>query len=103
MMEVLHALAQMHRCSEHGLSDSVLPDSSLSCIPCNIKEMGWIEYTSGTFDFLKPEESPHMSKNDSQDMDKTFLSYSARPWLQVECLPLTGHKLVSNNLGEPAN
>ena len=31
---------KMHRCSEHGLSDCVLPDSSLSCIPCNIEYMG---------------------------------------------------------------
>ena len=34
-MEVFHALAKMHRCSEHGLSDCVLPDCSLGCIPCN--------------------------------------------------------------------
>ena len=34
-MEVLHALAKMHGCSENGLSDRVLPDSSLSYIPCN--------------------------------------------------------------------
>ena len=39
-MEVLHALAYLHRCTEHGLSDRVLPINSLSCIPCNIEYMG---------------------------------------------------------------
>ena len=34
-MKVLHALAKMYRCSEYGLSDSVLPESSLSCISWN--------------------------------------------------------------------
>ena len=39
----------MHRCSEHGLSDRVLPNISSSRIPCNREYMGWPEYASGTF------------------------------------------------------
>ena len=31
-----------HRCSDYGLSDRVLPNSSLSCIPCNTEYMGYM-------------------------------------------------------------
>ena len=48
-MKVFHALGKMHRCSEHSLSDRVLSDSSLNCIPCNIEYMGWLLYAFGTF------------------------------------------------------
>ena len=51
-MEVFRALAKMYRFSEHGLSACVLPDSSLSCIPCNIEDIGWPDYASGTFGFI---------------------------------------------------
>ena len=46
--KMLHALAWMHGAVNDGLSDYVLPDNSLSCIPCDIEYMGRPNCAIGT-------------------------------------------------------